>query len=444
MQLNTDAIKRVWYRMVGTAADFTLDNIAFNAISVVTFVLLIILLPLNAFLQLYNIVGLLIILLGLQSLLYYYARFRKKYITGLVCYAAASYLGLIYTFLFNAGSMGPAIFIFFLTFQLLIAFTRKELHPYWFFFHLVVPTSLLIVEFFRPAWIPPVYHSRTERYGDLLSSYTVILVGMYWVTIYLRKNYNKEKKVAENRLVQIEEQNRAIRTQNEELEELNRQKVKLFSAISHDLRSPLATSVGLAELLGDESLSEEERVLFQQELLNLSRISLDMFTNLLAWSSSQMEGVKKQVVRLRLKELAEKVITSKQVIIDKKTITVHNLLEDESYVWADADMMELIMRNILQNAVKFTEPSGAVYFEGRMHEGFYELAIRDTGVGMTPAQIDVLFSLKTISTHGTDNERGSGLGLVLCREFAELMGGNIRVTSVLDVGSTFYISIPKA
>lgn len=435
-------LRHAWNWLIGSAPEFSIPNIAFNAIVIVTTIILLVLLPFNAYIGLYKIVILMLGLLVVLATFYYFSRFRKKYAMALALYAILSYFTLVYTFLYNSGSYGPIIFIFFLTFQLLIAFTRKHLHPLWFIAHLLVPLGLLLAEYYHPDWVLQTYASREDRLYDLLSSYFAVVICTYWITIYLRNNYVKEKQKAEARLEEIEQQNKKILAQNEILEQLNEQKVKLFSIISHDLRAPMVTAAGLAGLLKDDVLEDEEKKMFQEELYNVSNHALDMITNLLAWSSGQMQGVTVRPAAVNMPELVQKVVTTQTAGADKKQIQITNTMCRSAPVQADADLMELIVRNIIQNAIKFTPESGTIHISDATAGSFYEINIRDSGVGMTAGQLSALFSDQTASTYGTNNEKGTGLGLRLCRDFMELQGGQIHVTSTPGEGSTFSLLLP--
>lgn len=432
-----------WRKLVGSPPGFSFENIAFNTICIVTLIILGVLLPFNAVIGLGSVVALMVTLIVLLCVFYYFSRFKKNYKIGFISYAIGSYLTLICNFLFNSGSLGPTIFLFFLTFQLLIALTRKTLHPLWFGLHLLLPTILLLTEYFKPEWVPDTYASHQGRLSDLLSSYIVILVCMYWITIYLRNNYLRERRVVEEHAREIKEQHGQILLQNEKLTQLNEEKVKLFSVISHDLRSPLATAVGLAELLEeDASLDDEERALFQKELTNVSKNALEMLTNLLSWSSAQMGGVTARLKSVDMGQVIEKVVAHQNIFAQKKGIRIFQEMKPGIMVAADFDMMKLIVRNLLHNAIKFTHPAGSIWIEDEIAGDTYMLRIKDSGIGMTQAQLDSVFSLKTVSTYGTGNEKGTGLGLHLCKEFIELQNGTIQVDSEQGKGSTFSLQLP--
>ena len=414
-------IKNTWTWLVGDIPEFTSEIIAFNAIGIVTLLILTILLPVNMLIGLKNVSLMMIILIVIQFVLYYFSRFKKKYLVGIVIYAITSYVVLVMNFFFNAGSFGPTIFLFFLTFQLLAAFSPKKWHFLLFLAHLLVPLTLLCIEFYRPEWIPYTYNTQGDRFLDLLTSYLVILVGMYWITIYLRNNYLREKGVAE---------------------QAHLEKIKLFSVISHDLKSPLAAAVSLGQLITEFPHGEEEKKELQKELLNINKTTLDMFTNLVAWSSTQLQGARANLVPVDMEKIISNVLRMQQMFMTRKEVVIHLHLSAQGLVRADSDMMELVVRNIIQNGIKFTPVGGEIWITNRVTKGKYVLMIRDKGVGIPAAKLKNLFTLKINTTAGTRNEKGSGLGLHLCKEFMKLQGGQIWASSVENIGSTFYISIP--
>lgn len=414
-------VKHTWTWLVGDSPEFTTEIIAFNSIGIVTLIILLILLPINMLIGLMNVTLMLIILIIGQFSFYYFSRFKGRYSVGVIAYTVISYVVLILNFFFNAGSYGPTLALFFLTFQLLIAFAPKRWHFVLFIAHLLVPLALMSIEYYRPDMVPYTYAKEQDRSVDLLTSYLVILVGMYWIIIYLRNNYLREKGVAD---------------------QAHLEKIKLFSVISHDLKSPLAAAVSLGQLINEFQHEEADRKELQKELLNINKATLDMFTNLVAWSSTQMQGAKARLTKVDLTACINNVMQIQQRFLAGKQITINVDLVAEPAVKADVDMMELVIRNIVQNAIKFTPAGGAIWISNRITKGRYVLMIRDKGVGITAARLKNLFTLSIDSSYGTSNEKGSGLGLHLCKEFMKLQGGQIWASSVEHMGSTFYISIP--
>jgi signal transduction histidine kinase len=140
--------------------------------------------------------------------------------------------------------------------------------------------------------------------------------------------------------------------------------------------------------------------------------------------------------------IVSNVLRMQEMFTTKKQVTIHLNLSVDVFIKADADMMELVVRNILQNGIKFTPVGGEIWISNRITKGKYVLMIRDKGTGIPASKLRNLFTLKINSSYGTRNEKGSGLGLHLCKEFMKLQGGQIWASSVENIGSTFYISIP--
>ncbi|GGH60191.1 signal transduction histidine kinase [Filimonas zeae] len=436
---------RLWHWLIGSRPAFSKANIAFNTIGIITLIILLVFLPFNLVMGLYDISAVLGSLILLQLVFYYFSRFRKQYAFSIVCYAVVSYIAMAGLFFFNSGSRGPTIFLCFLTFQLLIAFSANRWHYVWFIAHLLLVPLLMTVEYFWPGLVPDSYLARKDHFIDLVISYLVILVGIYWITNYLRKSYLRKKNIVDEYAAKIEQQHREIVQQNIELERLNQEKAKLFSVVSHDLRNPLAAAVSLNELINDYPLEEEEKKQLQQELYGLARNTLDMFNNLVAWSSGQLKGgVRVNLAQVPVRPVVERVLTAQQLFAAKKQVKVNVDIGEDETVTADADMLELVIRNLVQNAIKFTPIAGSIIIEHTAYEGRGIITVKDTGVGMTPEKIQNLFIVQVAPSYGTGNEKGNGIGLHLCKEFMEMQKGEIWVDSLPDRGSTFYVALPSA
>lgn len=360
----------------------------------------------------------------------------------MVTYYIASYAILIANFFYNSGSEGPTIYLFFLSFQLLIAFTETRQHKWWAITHVLIIFTLLGIEYYLPQQIPFTYQDRSDRFFDLGSSALIILLCMYCITIYLRSNYVREKQLVSNHAALIEEQNQQIRIQNEQLTQLNREKSKILSVLAHDLRGPMHATISVLELLHNYPVPEDKKKELLYDLLSTTRNTSDMVHNLLTWSSNQMGGLKVVLRAVRLLQVAQQVLQQQQELAQSKQITLRMDIDDDAYVTADPGLLELIIRNLLNNAIKFTPEHGVVSLSAIKDGPQYCIRIKDSGIGMTSEQLEMLFSLDIHSTYGTNNEKGIGLGLVLCNEFVVLQNGSIQAESRPGQGSTFYLYLP--
>jgi two-component system, sensor histidine kinase and response regulator len=426
-----------WERLVGTPATFSLENRAFNSISVITMALLTVLLPFNILLHLRIISIIIGILLILQIGFFYLSRVKKVYHVSMMAYAIVSYITLVATFYLNEGSRGPALLLFYLTFNLLIAFTPRKQHWVWTVLHLAIPLVLLTKEYFNPNWIPEAYnHQASARFTDILSSYLITLTCIYLITNYLRNNYDREKRNAEERADEIN-------LQNASLEQLNQKKDKLFSIIAHDLQSPLNSIITTLHVIAEYELEEEEKKMLGDELLTLTKNTSNMLTNLLTWSKMQMDGKGVRLTPVHVYETVERVLAIQHVLADKKSVSVVSKVDPAVYVHADNNMFELIVRNLINNAIKFTPTGGQVMIQVQIRNGICHLMVTDTGIGIDPQQREEIFSLKTQSTFGTNNEKGIGLGLVLCKELLELQQGELWFENNANGrGTTFFATVP--
>lgn len=301
--------------------------------------------------------------------------------------------------------------------------------------HLIVVTVLLTIEFNYPKAIPDIYKNRSDQFVDFLSSSIAVIIGMYFVTMYLRSSYNKEKQIAEERAA-------LIITQNEQLQKLNQEKTKLLSILGHDLRSPLNSITTVLNFLTNYPLPEEHRLRLQKELLDTTRNTSEMLLNLLSWSSEQMHGIEPKLISVNVQTALQKVLENQQLIANSKDIKITTSIAEDLCVLADYNMIEVVLRNIINNAIKFTAPLGVVNIIATKNVGGCMIDVKDTGIGMSEEQMSTLFTMDIHSTFGTNNEKGIGLGLVLCKEFTEMQGGKIWVESTIGKGSIFHISMP--
>lgn len=239
--------------------------------------------------------------------------------------------------------------------------------------------------------------------------------------------------------------NEKIAEQADRLHVLNETKDKLFSIIGHDMRSPINSLKGLLALVADHNISPDDFKMLSVKLQSNVEYVHFTLTNLLEWANSQMEGIKFNAQRIDLKNLANETILLLSEISKNKNIELQNLLANDALAFADKDQINLIIRNLMSNAIKFTAEGGKISISSKpFDEKFFEICVEDSGVGMSKEAQSKLFNPQThSSTQGTQNEKGTGLGLMLCKDFVEKNGGKIWIESELGKGSRFYFTLPK-
>lgn len=270
-----------------------------------------------------------------------------------------------------------------------------------------------------------------------------IIAATFLLIIYLKRNNRiKYMRELEEKNKKIELQNNAILEQSKHLEEINKVKDRLFSIVSHDLKDSLSSTKGFIDLLKEGSLSHEEFNRMLPELSeNANNASLLLF-NLLNWSKSQMQALEpspslfdiQDVFKEKLK-LVEHKIETKGIILKDKTL--------RDFIYADKSMVEIIIQNLLANAVKFSKKGDVISISNHISDGKSIISIADSGVGISKQNQKLLFKKDAFTTIGTKEEKGTGLGLTICKELVELNHGKIWVDSTENIGSTFYIELPK-
>lgn len=225
----------------------------------------------------------------------------------------------------------------------------------------------------------------------------------------------------------------------------NKTKEKFFSIISHDLKNPFMSINGGLELLSAEynSLNENEKQQLINEISKSSKNVYNLVLNLLSWSKSQMEGINLSKEKLNVMELIENSIEPLLEIAKLKNITLKVEASGESSLFGDKFTLQTVIRNLVSNAIKYSYRGKDIIIKHEPDQNYERITVIDSGVGIEKNSAEKLFSENyNNSTYGTENERGTGLGLALCKEFIEMNGGNIKVESEPGNGSKFIISIP--
>jgi two-component system sensor histidine kinase/response regulator len=270
------------------------------------------------------------------------------------------------------------------------------------------------------------------------------IIFIFAITNFLRKNLKKERMLAEERARAIAAQNVKITEQNQLLERVNEEKTKLFSVVSHDLRAPIDSIRGFLELVNEGLLTKEETAQIHAELLDQTRYTSELLLNLLYWSKTQMQGITVHLVSVQAREIVEEITGGKLSRAARKGIKITHSINPRIEVIGDKDMLRIILRNLVNNAIKFTRPGGEIIIRAVIKEGNGEISVQDTGIGIPRERQDEIFQVRSGSTYGTENEKGIGLGLMLCKEFMEYQHGRIWFETTEGKGSTFYISLPAA
>jgi signal transduction histidine kinase len=305
-----------------------------------------------------------------------------------------------------------------------------------------------------PFSVLPPWHRTYWAYALYLLLF--VLLVYYALRIKTRRltyiNAQLEKTI-EERTSKIALQNEELRKQTDQITlqsktllETNAAKDKLFRIIAHDLRSPISGLMKLTDIMANES--EEFSISEFAEISRSLNISADnlykLMNNLLEWATMQQEGIQFNPEKHQLWMLIEQAIGSVSERAKQKNIIIENTISGTMTITADEKMINTVLRNLVSNAVKFTEKGGRVILSAVQNEEETEISVHDTGVGISETDIEKLFKIEEkVGRPGTDNELSTGLGLVLCKEFVEKHNGRIKVESAEGKGSTFSVAIPN-
>ncbi len=259
---------------------------------------------------------------------------------------------------------------------------------------------------------------------------------------------NETNTLLKERQQYIEDQSHEIMAQRDQLSNLNATKDKLFSILAHDLRNPFHIIIGFSELLvtNFQKLSEVKIKNFLTAINKSAFSGNDLLENILEWSRVQTGRMTFEPEEQNLLRISNEVINLLEGKAQQKGITINQFINSDIFVIADENMLKTIFRNLISNAIKFTPDQGQITLSAEISvdPSFIEVAVSDSGVGIAESTISNLFELhKTVTTKGTAQETGTGLGLIICREFVEKHKGKIWVKSQVDKGSSFYFLLPN-
>lgn len=420
--------KKLSLQVIGSADEFSLESRIFHSFSAIAFVIL----PIQVIFSL--IVGLLApacvtsTVLLIQLGLYYLSRVKGKLHLAVTISGIEIVIFTALNYFFNSGIAGGTLLLYAMSLFMIMSVSPKKQWPLWLFLNVLAIIILTVWEYYNPGIVKIRYNSRKELFIDNVGTYIIMIVVLYVGTSSIRKNYTAQKQLADEK--------------THTLEMLNAEKDKLFSIISHDLRSPLALTQQYFSVLKEVSMDNEERLALEKDLVSNLTNAEYLLNNLLNWAKNQMKGATPQIKNLDLKQLLARKAEVFKPIALKKEIQLSTIINEDIVVKADIDMLQLIIRNLLNNAIKFTPAGGKIELKAVKQDGECIISVSDNGIGIPLSKQDTIFTLKADSTYGTQNEKGTGLGLALCKDYTLLQGGKIWFNSTENSGTSFYVSLP--
>jgi signal transduction histidine kinase len=283
--------------------------------------------------------------------------------------------------------------------------------------------------------------------------FLIALLGVvFWYREYKKKN--EEHKIVLQQKEELHQQKEEIQAQSDELEfqrdELyrsNKTKEKLLSVVAHDLKNPIHALIGFSDLLvnGKDNLSTEEKKQYIEYIHNSSLQIHNLLENLLKWAQSQSSSIKYQPENVNINEIIDVNLSLFAESSIKKQITLIADKKTNEHIFADKNMINTVIRNLINNAIKFTDKNGEISVSTVKSDNFIEISVTDTGVGMTDDIIRKILQTEEFhSSAGTMDEPGTGLGLAICKEFLVAHDSKLQISSQVGKGSTFSFKISTA
>jgi len=415
-------------KLIGSKEVITLEGRIFHSVCLLVMIVLAVDIPFNFFIGLPDHAALMLAVSVAVLSIYYISRFYNKISLAIQIFQLLNLFVLIANYYHSSGTGGPINLTFILSFFLSVATVPRRQYWLWLPLNIFIMLGLLYAEYTWTGWLAGSYPTAESRVLNFGYTYLIAAALIFLVTMYIRRAYDEERE-------EVIQKARALKISNETQN-------KLLSILAHDLKEPLSSIQGYLELLNEYKPDDQEREHLEKELLNRTKDTSYLLTNVLSWTKNQMETVRVTLVPLVLQQTLIRTLKVLKSIANDKGIEFHNDIPDDICVTGDRDMLQLIIRNLVMNAIKFTHSGGEIVISTHIKADQCMIMVSDTGQGVPLNQQSELFSISAKSTFGTGREKGAGLGLVLCREFIELQGGTIGFSSEKDKGSIFFVTLP--
>ncbi len=436
-------INSLWFQLVGNQSDFLLENRIFHSISIGVIVLAAVYIPYNFYAGLY-VSSFSALFLGIIFCFQFY---RSRYLGkghNDVVFALTGLIIFGINYFTNAGINGSSDVVWPAYLILVFAVSPYRKHLNWLIIYFVFFVIIHLIENTYPQLVYNPFITTKAHLIDRITALPLALMTSFIAFNFIRRSYDKERKAVLEKNLIISQSNQQILLQNELLEKSNTEKSKLMSIISHDLRTPLINIQSYFQLLNEYDMDSAERNDIEKTLLKSTNSAMDMLSNLLHWSKSQMEGPSVQLLTVNLLEVLTTTIEMAKANATKKQIEFQYNISPDITLLADVDMLQLVVRNLLSNAVKFTPVGGKVVIIAEQVLNECKITIIDNGIGIPENKQSSIFSIQTKPAYGTNKEIGVGLGLALCKDYANLQNGRIGFETDATIGTQFFIHLPLA
>ncbi|HUH18703.1 HAMP domain-containing sensor histidine kinase [Albibacterium sp.] len=425
-----ETFKRLHDKLVGNAGDTSLQARIFHKVSIIALIGLPLALLVNIMIKVPLVNAALFVTWIVIAAMYINSRYFGRLQSSLILFSAGTSILMAFNYFINSGIQGPTLILYLLSLVFTLSVMPTKQFLYWMLGNVSIVGTLLLIEYYNTDFVKITYVKRSDLFLDTSTTYICVVICIGTVLSYLIKNYEREK-------------DNALKA-SQALEVANNSKTRLLSILSHDLRSPLNSITTYLETLNGYELSAEERQFLEKNLLNETKNMQVMLHNLLSWTKSQMDGgTSVNLVRLNLSEMVADCLLIQQTAAKIKSVAIYADVDPSLELYADTDMLKLVIQNLVNNAIKFTPAGGEIQINSNCDRGRLRLNITDNGIGIPKERQANLFTLHATSTYGTNNEKGVGLGLILCKEYTELQNIQISFSSLPGNGTKFTLEFAE-
>ena len=439
-------LKSVVKTILGISSEYKLEHRILNAVTVVIILISFISMPINYLTQMpvITVYGALVIAIG-YILLFLYSIKSKNFIRFYYLFFSTTIFAIFpFFWIINSGSLGPIPYFLMLLYVWIIITSQNNGYLYFSVLLFIVIVVLLGIDYKYPQIIIG-YRKNEDRLIDLLVGFLLIAVSIVIsLRIFMNIYRNAIKKEIEQK-IELEAKNLEILSQRNELTKLNSDKDRFLMILAHDLRSPFSSILGLLDLLASNIHKYDIGKIEKQinKVNNSAKATYKLMEDVLVWIRANSGKIPYEPQKLGFANIYSDMIINYQLAASDKGITINYLVSEEIFVFADANMVQTVLRNLVSNAVKFTDMGGVINISCVKNREMATITVSDNGIGITPEIIAKLFDLSELyTTKGTGNESGTGLGLLICKEFVENHGGKIWVESEAGKGSDFKFTLP--
>ncbi|WP_460684496.1 sensor histidine kinase [Niabella aquatica] len=427
-------VKLKFAALIGEDLSFSPQMQVFHAANLVTAALLSGVIIANMALRLHSSIPLITLIALVHLLIFYLSRYKRNIRLAIAGMFVIGYGGFISSYYFKSGISGPAILIGPFVFLLLLIVISRKYHKYLIPLHILITGLLFLSEYLHPEWIQSVYVSKKEQFIDLFCSLISLLIATYFIISKLVGLYIGQRRDAQQQAIVLAEKNEA-------LQKVTIEKDRLYSLVFHDLKSPLASIQFYLEQFSLLAENSDDHEIIRKDLLLLTQSTSAMLETTLLWIREQVSSTPPQIGPIDILSVIQRAVFVEKSYAERKRISI---IIDASLaiVKADGMLLQILIRSIINNAIKFSPPDSEVSITASQTFDQYVIVIRDKGKGI-PANIQPeLFEKLVQPQFGTNRERGTGVGLLLSRQLASKQNIELRFESQPEKGSTFYISIP--